>query len=203
MKNSKNRLVQGGIYLISIAFGYAIARFFDIPYFEVEKSIDISNIITLIVTVWLAILITTVFEKQNNDHRVEKDLIINRVGNVFNIVSSLQLELNTGKIYLTEASSSIKRINTSLKSTYTIVDKCHFDITDDIKEKIKNNLSDLRDALTNTPVISGDQLPSKDLPIKIIDSMVHYSKDRVSQIEVKFDILKDLLLELQIEINKK
>lgn len=203
MKNLKNKLIQGGIYLTFIVFGYAIARLFDIPHFEVAKSIDISNVITLIVTAWLAILITTVFEKQNNNHRVEKDLIITRVDNVFEIAASLQLESNTGKIHLTEASSSIKRINTSLKSIYKIVDKCHFTITDDIKERIKNDLSDLRDILTNTPVISDEQLNSENLPIEIKDSIVHYNKDRVSQIEVKFEGIKDLLLELQIEINKK
>ncbi len=203
MKNLKNKLIQFGIYITLIAFGYAIARLVNLPHFEVSKSIDISNVITLIVTAWLAILITTVFEKQNNDHRVEKNLIIARVGNVFEIAASLQLESITGRIHLTEASSSIKRINSSLISIYKIVDKCHFTITDDIRERIKTNISDLRNILTNTPVISDEELTSKDLPITIKDSIVHYNKDRVSQIEVKFDGLKDLLLELQIEINKK
>jgi len=203
MKNLKNKLIQFGIYVTLIVFGYAISRFVNLPHFEVSKTIDISNVITLIVTAWLAILISTVFEKQNNDNRIEKNLIITRVDNVFDMAASLQLESNSGTIHLTEASSSIKRINSSLISIYKIVDKCQFSITDDIKERIKNNISDLRSFLTNTPVITDEELTSKDLPIKIKDSIVHYNKDRISQLEVKFDELKDLLLELQIEINKK
>lgn len=203
MKSLKNKLIQGGVYLTFLAFGFAVARFIDIPHFEVSKSIDISNFMTLIVTAWLAILISTVFEKQNNNHRVEKDLVITRVGDIFDIAASLQLESNSGKIHLTEASSSIKRINTSLNSIYKIVEKCHFSISTDIKDKIKICLSELRTTLTSTPVISEESLNSNDLPIEIKDSIIYYNKNRISQLEINFDILKNLLLELQIDINNK
>lgn len=203
MKNLKNKLIQAGIYLSLIVFGYAITRLIEIPHFEISKSIDVSNVLTLIVTAWLAILITTVFEKQNNDHRVEKDLIITRVGNIYDIADSLQLESNSGRIHITEASSSLKRINTALNSIYRIVDKCHFNITDDLKDRLKNSLADIRNTLTNTPFVTDEQLNSKDLPIEIKDSIIHFNKERVSQLEVKFDTLKDLLLELQIHINNK
>src|SRR5690606_15437524 len=203
MKNLKNKLIQAGIYLSLIVFGYAITRLIEIPHFEISKSIDVSNVLTLIVTAWLAILITTVFEKQNKDHKVEKDLIITRVGNIYDIADSLQLESNSGRIHITEASSSLKRINTALNSIYRIVDKCHFNITDDLKDRLKNSLADIRNTLTNTPSVTDEQLNSKDLPIEIKDSIIHFNKERVSQLEVKFDTLKDLLLELQIHINNK
>ena len=203
MKNLKNKLIQACIYLSFIAFGYVITRFFEIPHFEISKSIDVSNVLNLIVTAWLAILITTVFEKQNNDHRVEKDLIITRVGNIYDIADSLQLESNSGRIHITEASSSLKRINTALNSIYKIVDKCHFNITDNLKDLLKNCLADIRNTLTNTPSLTDEHLNSKDLPIEIKDSIIHFNKDRISQLEVKFDTLKNLLLELQIHINNK
>lgn len=203
MKNLKNKLIQTGIYLSCIAFGYAVTRFIEIPHFEISKTIDVSNVLTLIVTAWLAILITTVFEKQNNDHRVEKDLIITRVGNIYDIADTLQFESNSGRIHITEASSSLKRINTALNSIYRIVDKCHFNITENLKDRLKIILADIRNTLTNTPSVTDEQLNSKDLPIEIKDSIIHFNKERVSQLEVKFDTLKDLLLELQIHINNK
>lgn len=203
MKNLRSKIITGGIYLSLVAFGFIIAKFITVPHFEISKSIDISNLFSLIVAAWLAILITTVFEKKNNDNRVEKDLIINRVGNIFEIAATLQIESNTGQIHHTEASSSIKRINTALNSIYKIVDKCHFGISTEIKEKLKLNISDLRDTLTSTPVITEEQLNGTQLPIEIRESIIYYNRDRISQIEVKFDNLKDLLLELQIDINKK
>lgn len=203
MKSLKSNLIKVGIGLSLIAFGYIIARIISFPYFEFSKSIDISDILGLIVTAWLAILVTTVFEKQNSDNRVEKNLIISRVGNIFEIASSLQIGSNSGQIHLTEASSSLKRINTALNSIYKIIEKCHFNITSDIKNRTNTCLSDLRDILTNTPSIPEDQINSNDMPIAVREGIIHYNQERVSQIEVKFDTLKDLLLELQIEINKK
>lgn len=138
MKNLRNNLIKGFIYISLIAFGYVLTRFIEVPYFEISKTIDISYILTLVVTAWLAILITTVFEKKNNDHRVEKDLIITRVGNIYDIAASLQLESNSGRIHISEASSSLKRINTALNSIYKIVDKCHFNINVDLKDRLYN-----------------------------------------------------------------
>jgi hypothetical protein len=201
MKSLNNNIISASIYLSFAAFGYVISRYFEIPHFELSKSIDPSNIITLIVTVWLAIIITTFFEKQNSNNRVEKDLIITRIGNLYDIADSLQLESNSGRIHITEASSSVKRINTALNSIYRIVGICHFNITDDLKIRLRNSLYDIRNTLTKTPSVSEELLNSKDLPIEIRDSMIHFNKDRIAELEVKFENLKDLLLELQIHIN--
>jgi len=203
MKSLRNRLIQAGIHILSMAFGYGFSRFIDIPHFEIAKTIDIANVLALIVTAWIAILITTVFEKQNNDHRVEKDLIITRVDNIYEIADSLQLGSNSGSIHITEASSSLKRINTALNSIYRVVAKCHFVINDDIIERLNSILADIRIMLTDTPSVTEEQLNATDLPIEIKDSIVHFNKERVSQLEVKFDTLKDLLLELQLHINNK
>lgn len=203
MKKIKNKIILAGIYLSVFFAGFIVSKFIDFPHFEISKSIDLVNILSLFVTIWLAILITTIFEKRNGDYRIEKDLIINRIGNIFEIASTLQIESITGKIPFTEAASSIKRINTALVSIYKIVDKCHFDISDLIQQKLSSNLSELRETLTNTPRLSEEQIIATELPIEIKDGMIYFNRDRIAQIEVKFDNLKDILLELQIEINGK
>lgn len=205
MKSLRNNILQIGLYITFSIAGYLYAKFckLGIPYFVVDKSIDITNISTLIISVWLTIIITTIFDKQKNDYRIEKDLIIKRVDSIYEIANNLQLESNSGKIHISEASSSIKRINTSLQSVYSIVDKCKFTISSEIQAKIKACISDLRNILTNTPSIEVTSSSYESLPIEIKDSMIYYNRDRLSQIEVKFDLLKNLLLELQIDINKK
>ncbi len=202
MKNIKDNLSKIGIYITVLIFGYIIARLIDMPHFEMSKTIDISNVFSLLMTAWLAILISAVFEKKNSDNRIEKDLIISRIENIYDIAASLQIESNTGSIYLIEANSSLKRINTSLSSIYRIVLKCQFSISDEMKEKIKNCISELKDILTNTPALP-PQINDPQVPIEIRENIIYYNRDRMAQIEIKFDTLKDLLLELQIEINGK
>lgn len=198
------------INILKIAFcicliivGVLIGKFIDFPDFQISKNIDLVNISSIVVTVLLAILITVFFDKRRSDNRVEKDLILRRVDNVYEITNELQKESISGQIPYTEAASSIKRISTSMQSIYRTVEKCQFSIKNDIKTAIKKSISELRDILTDTPKMTEDQIENTDLPIEVKDGIIKFNRQRVNQIEAKFDILKDCLLELEIRINKK
>ena len=203
MKNLGNRISTLVLFFTFIIFGFIISRYINIPHFQVSQNIDIANLLSILTTIWLAFFITNVLEKKNSDSRIEKDLIIARVAALYEIAETLQIELGTGKVALTEVASSIKRINTSLQSIYKIVTICNFDIEDDLKSNIKEILSDIRNTLTSTPSVKIEELENPDLPISVRESVIYYNRERVSEIEVKFDNLKNLLLELQIHINSK
>jgi hypothetical protein len=190
-------------YICLILLGIWIGKVTDFPHFEISKSIDLINVLSILVTVLLAILITVYFDKRKSDNRIEKDLILRRVDNIYEITNELQREAISGEIPYTEAASSIKRINTSMQLIYKTVDKCEFSIKDDIKTSIRNAISDLRDILTDTPKLTEAQIEKSDLPIEVKNGIIKFNRQRISQIEVKFDSLKDKLLELEIRINKK
>lgn len=198
-----NNIIKIVFCICLVLLGILIGKYIDFPYFEISKSIDLTNLLSILVTILLAILITVFFDKRKNDNRVEKDLILRRVENVYEITNELQREAISGVIPYTEAASSIKRINTSMQSIYKTVEKCEFSIKDDIKESIKIAISDLRDILTDTPKFNEAQIKSSDLPIEVKDGVIKYNRQRIGQIEAKFDILKDKLLELEIRVNKK
>lgn len=198
-----NNIIKITFCICLILVGILIGKYIDFPYFEISKSIDLTNVSSILVTILLAILITVFFDKRKNDNRIEKDLIIRRVDNVYDITNELQREAISGVIPYTEAASSIKRINTSMQSIYRTVEKCEFSIKDDIKKSIKIAISDLRDILTDTPKITEAQIESSDLPIEVKDGKIKFNRQRIGQIEAKFDALKNNLLELEIRINKK
>ena len=203
MKNLRTKLKYIGIYSSIFVIGFLIAKFFDFPFFEISKKIDLVSISSIIVTVWLAIVISTVFDKRKSNFRMEKDLVIRRVESIYNIVNKLQVEAITGEIAYTEAASSIKRINTSLKSVYSLINQCQYDIDDTIKDKFQTSLSELRNVLTNTPRIIESEIKKADLPMSVKDGVIYFNRQKISDIESKFDALKDLLLGFQIDINKK
>ncbi|MEX2345699.1 MAG: hypothetical protein WD604_08810 [Balneolaceae bacterium] len=186
-----------------VLIGVLIGKFISFPNFEISRSLDLVNISSIIVTILLAVLITVFFDKRKNDNRIEKDLILRRVDNVYEITNELQKESISGEIPYTEAASSIKRINTSIQSIYRTVEKCQFSIKNDIKESIKFAIGDLRDILTDTPKVTEEQIENSDLPIEVKNGIIHFNRQRIGQIESKFDRLKDCLLELEIRINKK
>ncbi len=143
------------------------------------------------------------FDKRKSDSRIEKDIILRCVDNVLDITNELQKESVSGTIPYTEAASAIKRINTSMQSIYNTIEKCQFTIKNDIKESIKNTIGALRDIMTDTPKINEEEIEKSDLAIEVKDGIIFFNRQRISQIESKFDVLKDCLLELEIRINKK
>lgn len=192
------------VFCICLVFiGILIGKLISVPYFEVSKSIDLIDIFSVLVTIIIAILLTVFFDKRKNDSRIEKDLILRRVDNVYEIICELQKESISGTIPYTEAASSIKRISTSMRSIYNTIEKCQFTIKKDIKESIKIAIIDLRNILTDTPIINENEIENSDLDIKVKDGNIIFKKQKLIQIESKFDVLKDFLLELEIRINKK
>jgi len=187
-----------------ILIGILTGKFVYFPYFEISKNIDLVNVTSIVVTVFLAVLISVFFDKQKSDNRIEKDLILRRVENVYEITNELQKESISGEILHAEAIFSAKRIYTSMQSIYKTVDKCQFSIKDDIKTSIQNTIVELKDILTYTPLkVTEDQIEKSDLPIEIKEGIVKYSRQRINRIEAKFDVLKDFLFELEIRINRK
>jgi len=203
MKNLLNNILKAVFCLALVALGILIGKFYNFPHFEISKDIDLTSLLSIVVTIGLAIFITVYFDKRKSDNRIEKDLILRRVCNIYEITSELQKESVSGTIPYTEAASSIKRINTALKSIYKTVEKCQFSIKDDIKERLKDAIGDLRDKLTDTPKMNEEQIQNSELPIEVKDGIIHYNRHRIAQIESKFDVIKDSLLELEIRINKK
>ena len=203
MKKQANHFYKILVYVLIFSFGFVFSRFIkNIPYIEISHSVDIANIFWILSTIFLGLIITNYFQKNVNDFRTEKDLIIKRVSETSEMVSTLQKIVITGTISLTEAVSSVKRINKSLISIEKIGKLCEITINNSVIININTNLAELRKTLTDTPNISQSQ-SIIDLSIKVKDGIIYYSPERVSQIEVKFDNLKDLMLELQIDLNRK
>ena len=90
-----------------------------------------------------------------------------------------------------------------MQSIYRTVEKCQFNIKEDIRVSIKDSISELRDILTDTPIMTDTQIENSDLPIEVKDGIIKYNRQLINQIEAKFDSLKDCLLELKIRVNKK
>lgn len=191
------------IAILLLLLGVIIGKFINFPHFVISKDIDLINILSIIVTIGLAVAITTFFDKRKSDYRTEKDLIIKRVDDIYNICSILQTEAISGNIEYTEAAYSIKRINVAINSVYALINMSNFNVEDGTKNNFKTSISELKDILTNTPKISEKEVELSEIPISVKNGVIHFNRERISQIEMKFDKLKNLLLEWQIMINKK
>lgn len=203
MRKRFNTLVIVGAIVLAFCFGFVVSKMIDFPQFKISESIDLVNVLSVLVTVALALLITFLFDKIKSDNRIEKDLIMKRVDNVYELVNDIQKDVVGGSIEYTEAASMTKRIYTSMTSIYRTIDKCQFSIKDDIKVSIKNSIKGIKNILTDTPRIDEEKINGSALQVEVKDGVIHYNRELLSRIDAKFDELKDLLLELELRINKK
>ncbi|MCE3295292.1 MAG: hypothetical protein K0R65_1006 [Crocinitomicaceae bacterium] len=203
-QKGKNKRVFG-ICLLAVALlgGIIIGKLIDFTYFKVEKTINLIDILSIIVTVLAAYFVTKILDKEKQDYRTEKDLIIKRTEDIYQLLEDSHGKVVTGLIKYQEAASHCKRINVSLSCIYRIMNNVNLNVDIALKKDVLDNTKKLRDLLTDTPKISEDQIQSSNLPSEVKDSFVHLTQNRILEIEAMYDKLRDNILLLQLDINKK
>ena len=185
-----------------LAIGFVGGKLINISYFKIEEKVDLFNIISIVATLFAAWYVVKVLDKEKEESRTEKDLILRRTEDIYQLISENHQKVSTGQIPYQEASSHLKRINTSISSIYRILEKLSLNVDVDLKANIIGNSRQLRELLTNTPLISEQQIQGSNLPIEVINGIIHLNNNRITEIETEYDKLKDNILLMQLSINK-
>lgn len=182
--------------------GFIVGKLLNITYFTIEQDINLIDIVSICVTVFAAWYISGILETEKQDNRTEKDLIIRRTEDIYQLIDDSHQKVITGNIPFNEATSHLKRINVSIKGIYKILTKTGLTTEEDLKSQLQGNTRKLRDLLTNTPVIDSQQIQNSNLPVSVVNGIIHLNQNRIAEIEGEYDKLKDNILVLQISINK-
>lgn len=193
-----------GFCLLAAAFalGVVVGKLFNFRYFKVDESINTIDVISVAVTIFAAYIVTKVLDKEKQDTRTEKDLIIKRTEDIYQLIDDSNNKVITGSIKYQEAASHFKRINVSLNCIYRILANTKIELDETLKKSIVGNTKKLRDLLTDTPKISETEIQNSNLPNEVKDSIVHLTQNRILEIETEYDKLRDNILLLQLAINK-
>lgn len=198
--NLKKKIINLGLIFTTLVIGISIGKLFDIPYAKLKTEIDAMQLISIGVTVWIAFIIATIIDKEKDENKREKELILKRTEDLYLILDDFNQRIITGELKYKKTTSTLKRINTTLKLIFKVINETKISINTELKDiqKITRKLNVL---LTETP-INEEDINGSDLPIKIKDSIIKLNNGRVIEIESKFDSLKNMILVFQLEINK-
>lgn len=202
LKGKSKYFIWGGLLLASFATGIVVGKLFDFKYFKVDSYINVVDVISVAVTMFAAYIVTKVLDKEKQDNRTEKDLIIKRTEDIYQLIDDSNNKVITGAIKYQEAASHFKRINVSLNCIYRIMLNTRIETNDQLKKDILGNTKKLRNLLTDTPKISETDIQNSNLPNEVKDSIVHLTQNRIVEIETEYDKLRDNILLLQLTINK-
>jgi hypothetical protein len=197
-----NWIFRTALCFAIFASGVVVGKLINITYFSIDEKVNVFDILSICATLFAAWYISGILEKEKQDNRTEKDLILRRTEDIYQLIDDSHQKVVSGSIPFQDATSHLKRINTSIKSIYKVLASTALTTDGNLKNQIFNNTRKLRDLLTNTPIISPQEIQSSNLPVSVVNGIIHLSQNRIAEIEGEYDKLKDNILFLQIAINK-
>nr|WP_297167532.1 hypothetical protein [uncultured Dysgonomonas sp.] len=188
----KNNIV---FYIVVLCIGVVIGKMFNWGYFELKSEISIIEAITLFVTIGLALYVAKILEKEVQDTRVQKDLYISKFCEIDELLSSLELLVESdtppyGKIINKIHICGVKHTSTIKMIEDSPIASKNLDKIKQCKAEIGKHIRKLRRLLT--------EVDSENI---ISNNVMKYSNARILEIHTKSNDLKNSILKLKILTN--
>lgn len=196
----KKKIINILTFLIIFSIGAVFGELLDWGYFELSKEISVIDALTLFTTLGIAIYITKTLEKEVNDGRIEKDLFLAKI-------SEIELTLDRIEDIVEEKDCSYNKVNNRIHSCRKIKNIIFQSISDTFSPKtssklkvfepdISSGLNSLKRLLTDTP-----KSESETSQIKLENGCANYSMNRLLEIDVTINTIKENLFKLKVKIN--
>ena len=131
------------LVIVGTAIGIVVAHYY--PNFPFEDKINAVDLITLCVTIFLAVYIPIFLEKQMHSHRFEKDVIVNKIEGLQSTLRNVNrsvtecLQKNAVSAQNSHAIiNSFTSISNELDTLITLIELCHKRKLDMDLNSIKN-----------------------------------------------------------------
>lgn len=183
--------------IIILLIGIAIGLPFSIHGIAICWKIELFDLISLFVTILLAIYVATSLERRVQDDRIEKELHIEQIGQIEDLLSEIEAILRTESIQYRNIISRVSKIRIKKNSIFNALQES-LPKQDSLKDKtnsITQTIDTLRRLLTETSVDSSDDVVMK-------DGVLTYSTTRISDINNTICTLENELYRLKIILNR-
>lgn len=196
MKLKKFIFIALGATLVAI--GILIGKFIEVPSIKVDPTINLLHGLSILTTLFVAIVIAIYFDTQKKKDSIQKEIMIKRIDKIVDSLDDLQKDVSIGKVVLQFAIAFPKRFKGSIDYVWDALS--HYEIAVSVeKDEIIKAHRELRALLTTTP-IPAVAAQSKDLASVADDSLI-YSTPKIAQIITVIETLKNDLFKVQLDIN--
>lgn len=183
---------------IFLLVGIAIGLPFTIDGISISWKIELFDIISLIVTIILAIYVANSLERRVQDDRIEKELHIEQINQIEKILNEIEDILRGESIKYNNIISRISKIRIKKNNVFSSMQECLPEYEASFKERTDNitqMIDQLKRLLTDTSVDG-----SPDVVMK--DEILTYSIARISDINKAICGLENELYRLKITLNR-
>jgi hypothetical protein len=191
-------LVLAVTLLAGVLFGVFISKTGGLTF---DGQVTSGNIFQSCATIASAFLVTLYLQKIVNDHRKQKELLLQQFDQLLELLGQLE-DMETSE-ELTKVVYLLKRI--SLKCDF--ISKCMSECgcsTDLIKEAdFSNFVKDLRIHSTSTPKQKLEEFTnSKNCPAYVKEGIITWAAERRNEIDVTIEAMKSAIFLAQLKVNR-
>lgn len=159
LKNNLNKFLGLAIcFTLGVLAGFHLLVFLLGSYSfsnQVAFEIDPLNALSVLVNVLLVVFVTRTLTRQNEEERVEKDLLIKRLeGFQDTLNKALIAFLSKENLKLTDVTAELKTLRRDFNSIWDLLKKYRYEIVVDgcnLCSDIDSGLRDIKDYFTDTP----------------------------------------------------
>lgn len=194
---SKN-IIKPILYsILGIIAGFFIAKIPQMEGVTISPQIPLFDIISLLITVVLAIYVAKILEKDVQNSQVGKQMFLTKIEQNESLLSSLNEYIGQETILLSKINNILHRYRTIQNTIHSALKnkKKNGDFSSDC-ESIENEAKELNRLLTMTPIDSTDQSN-----ITIRDGRITYSNNRITEITTCILRIDNLLFNLKHKVN--
>lgn len=196
----KKKIINAIIVILIFSVGATFGKLLNWGYFEISKELSIIDALTLFTTLGVAIYITRTLEKEVQDGRIEKELFISKI-------SEIEIILDRIEDLVEDKDCSYNKINTRIHSCRKIKNGIFESIDDNFNKSVSAKLkafepsislglNSLKRLLTETPIAQTDT-PE----ITLSNGLANYSLNRVLEINLEINTIKEKTFKLKVNIN--
>lgn len=188
------------ISLALIGFGWVFGQYLEgISFFTYSYEISLIDVISLIVTALMAWYVSRILEKNIQDKRIEKDLILSKIDEVDQAINSL-ISLNSSEsiVSYVEVVHVLKKSKKWSARFWSIIEQKYKGLSDKEKGNYTSMLNKMQEAnrlCTYTPPTGIDE------NILIVSGEIIYSNARKYEIDIKLESIRDDLIEFKMKVN--
>jgi hypothetical protein len=202
-----NKRIPAVIAVICIIAGWLssdIWHFYYLSYFSLDKSINLIDFLSLIATAFLAYYIPAVLSKKDQNTRVEKDYIINKVNAISPLIDTLLQSVRANSMDYKKAASLLQEISLAMSKVerHSIAAEINLgSLSTDIKGQIRR----LRDLITGTLTNAQTQAfmnSGTQLPLSVSNNTITFSRERIRDIASAATILENLIFSSLMLVNR-
>ena len=194
---SKN-IIKPILYsILGIIAGFFIAKIPQMEGVTISPQIPVFDIISLLITVVLAIYVAKILEKDVQNSQVGKQMFLTKIEQNESLLSSLNEYIGQETILLSKINNILHRYRTIQNTIHSALKnkKKNGEFSSDC-ESIENEAKELNRLLTMTPIDSSDQSN-----ITIRDGKITYSNNRITEITTGLLRIDNMLFNLKHKIN--